>query len=216
MPVRRRSPKARAAGLSDVAWAFLTDQPPSDPGSDATKWEAFVLEHEADYGRGLRTLWTTNETEVLEAWMADHPGTRPTSWWRWTAPRIPLGLRPGTYDDGTYPLPREIVGGTGTPGYMALPGLQPRFHLGVAIEWIWPCDAERHAGSVLRGGEVFSGIAVDEADPPRVESQAMYLRRLRLLLPGELRCVGAQDFAPEVVDFDAWGRWWAQVTCRAA
>jgi len=40
----------------------------------------------------------------------------------------------------------------------------------------------------------------DYANPPVFESQAAFLRRLGLLLPGELRRLKASDFEPEAVD----------------
>ena len=45
----------------------------------------------------------------------------------------------------------------------------------------------------------FSGVAIDPEDPPRYESQATYLKRLDLLLPGELKRLTSADFEPELV-----------------
>jgi hypothetical protein len=42
-------------------------------------------------------------------------------------------------------------------------------------------------------------IPVNPDDPPRFESQASYLRRFGLLLPGEERRLGPSDFEPEVI-----------------
>ena len=39
----------------------------------------------------------------------------------------------------------------------------------------------------------------DDADPPTYEAQASYLKRLKLLLPGEARRLKAGDFAPEII-----------------
>ncbi len=45
----------------------------------------------------------------------------------------------------------------------------------------------------------FAGVAIDPGDPPRYESEASYLRRLGLLLPGESKRLRKADFDPEVV-----------------
>src|SRR5262245_14339766 len=33
-----------------------------------------------------RDLWDENKEEILEDWIAAHPGTRPWGWWRFDAP----------------------------------------------------------------------------------------------------------------------------------
>jgi hypothetical protein len=40
---------------------------------------------------------------------------------------------------------------------------------------------------------------IDVADPPIFESEAAYLKRLRLLLPGEARRLRRADYAPEAI-----------------
>jgi hypothetical protein len=138
MPVKRRVAKsrARADDLSETAWALLTDQPPPDP-PEAGGWEVFVLEgpgRGADaWGPTLEDLWAAHGAEITVDWAAERPGTRPSCWWRWTAPRAALGTRWGRYE---------------------------------------------------------------------FESQASYLRRHSLFLPGEERRLKAADFAPEAVLID--------------
>ena len=41
---------------------------------------------------------------------------------------------------------------------------------------------------------------LSESDPPTYESEASYLRRLGLLLPGELRRISRDDFNPVVTE----------------
>ena len=43
---------------------------------------------------------------------------------------------------------------------------------------------------------------IDPADPPTFESQATYLRRLDLLLPGESERLTAADSEPELIEAD--------------
>jgi hypothetical protein len=49
-------------------------------------------------------------------------------------------------------------------------------------------------------GKDFAGQAIDRANPPTFESQATFLERHKLLLPGERRRLTAADFAPEAID----------------
>jgi hypothetical protein len=45
----------------------------------------------------------------------------------------------------------------------------------------------------------FEGVAIDPGDPPVFESQASYLERHGLFLPGERKRLKKEDFEPEVV-----------------
>jgi hypothetical protein len=134
MPVKRRQAKHRRAVLTDAQWHVLTDQP--DESLDA-----YLLEG-PPYGEAteLHGLWDAHKASLLPRWVQRYPGTRPSCWWRWDAPREPLGTRPGWHDDGTLPEPRR-----------------------------------------------------------RQESQASYLKRHGLLLPGEARRLKAADFEPETL-----------------
>ena len=70
------------------------------------------------------TQWVEHRAIVLPLWVHEHPGTRPSHWWRWDAPLLVDAL-PGTIvrtnPDGT-PLtePRRRLGGTGTPSHECL------------------------------------------------------------------------------------------------
>jgi len=77
--------------------------------------------------------------------------------------------------------PRQRLGGIGdSVGAPLWYGLPPA--------WCWP-EYDHPPGTVV----------IDRADPPRFESEAFFLRRLNLLLPGEARRIRKADFAPEVV-----------------
>jgi hypothetical protein len=43
-------------------------------------------------------------------------------------------------------------------------------------------------------------VPVDPDDPPTFESQAAYLKRLKLLLPGEEKQLTPDDFTPEWIE----------------
>jgi hypothetical protein len=90
------------------------------------------------------------------------------------------GSRPLLWWRYSAPEPRQRLGGTGTPS-------SPEFIYGVPRYW-------RFAGDHLSGGVVLS-----ESDPPTYEAEASYLRRLGLLLPGELRRIPRDDFNPVVI-----------------
>jgi hypothetical protein len=46
-------------------------------------------------------LWRENEDELFEEWLASGgAGRRPDAWWRYQAPRAPLGTYPGAWYDG--------------------------------------------------------------------------------------------------------------------
>ncbi len=201
-----RQPRAAAPQVSETAWALLTDaslpEPPEKGG-----WELFWLrwaEKEGPSGRPcLKQLWAQHADDILRDWVRQWPGTRPTSWWKWSAPRMPEGLRPGADEDGTWPLPRDVVGGTGTPSYVVLPSLYPEFTIGIPNAWTDENEVEQHKGVRLGDGTVYAGIALDVADPPRIESQASYLKRHGLFMPGEERRLPADAFEPELVLPDA-------------
>jgi hypothetical protein len=45
----------------------------------------------------------------------------------------------------------------------------------------------------------FDGVAINSDDPPTYESQAAYLERHHLFLPGERRRLTKKDFDPETI-----------------
>jgi hypothetical protein len=65
----------------------------------------------------------------------------------------------------------------------------------VQVKFIIDEDVRHH----VEQGEDFAGVAIDENDSPRYESQAAYLERHGLLTPAERRRLTEKDFAPEVV-----------------
>jgi hypothetical protein len=192
MPVPRRVAKSRisSADISDFEWGLLTDELDPDQAGDLDQFLATCNMEPGSAPPGGRPtigdLWRVHGEAIVAAWAEHHPGTRPSCWWRWTAPRQPPGAFPGWYFDGKLPEPRQRLGGIGIPQHEVL-AVTPSFAFGIPTGWVHPRDAGGFAG------------AVDLADPPRFESQASYLRRLDLLLPGEGARLGPPDFLAEVV-----------------
>jgi hypothetical protein len=174
---RPRRARARSDDLSDVAWALLTDQP-VPKRTEAEDWEAFALkifdEQRGPVGKpSLLELWEANRQAILEEWAEIAPGTRPSLWWRWDAPRSPVGTWPGWHVDGKVEDPRRRIG---EPLGARLYGPECRF--GIPLKWVQDPDPR---------------------DPPAFEAQASYLKRHGLFLPGEEKRLQKADFAPDIV-----------------
>jgi hypothetical protein len=50
-------------------------------------------------------------------------------------------------------------------------------------------------------GHIFKGLAIDPNDPPLYESEARFLDRNGLFLPGEKKRLKAKDFEPETLAY---------------
>lgn len=84
------------------------------------------------------------------------------------------------------------------------------FPFGVPDHWVSKFDSDYYNGKALADdGTVienkfsegdFAGAPIDPDDPPRYESQAAYLERHGLLLPGERERLSEADFEPEAVE----------------
>ena len=166
MPIRRRRRIARRdAGMTAAERAALLDEelPEGHPESLAL----FLLRHPD--GRALGEAWQRHGDAVTRAWARRYPGTRPSAWWRFTAPE-----------------PRQRLGGIGDPAHLHLATVD-RLDYGLPSAWItardrrtWPC--------------IPASAAIDPADPPTFEAEAEYLRRLGLLLPGEAARLTDEDY----------------------
>jgi len=175
--------------------------------------------HSLAYFMGDRTagLWAAGGSECLALWIEEHPGTRPWAWWELKSPRCQssdLPARVGVgYGDWFFrktSAPRRRVGGIGTPVYEVL-NYFPAFRRGVPDRWVDRCDVELYNGcardihgnvimpGVFKDG-AFLGLAPSETDPPMYESEAAYLRRHGLLMPGEEQQITDVDFEPVSYD----------------
>lgn len=200
---RPRTGRSAAPDVSEIAWGLLTDQPVEDT------FECFVLEYGTVVGEGLAAKWSQHGDAILGAWAVEAPGTRPSCWWRWSAPRCVAGMlggRAAQHAEG--PAPRLRLGGRGTPDFEAL-NIVPDLHLGLPVRWVsaWQSDHYNGRARDVHGDIIptkyheghFPGVPIDPRDPPRFESQASYLDRHDLLFPGEAERLTAEDFHPEVI-----------------
>lgn len=170
MPSNRfRKSRNASPDISSTHWAMLNDLEMPE-GFD--RWEVLS---------GISAeLWRTFRDAVISEWIRDRPGSRPSSWWRFDAPHWPEEQHGwhGWYFSADLRLPRERLGGVGTPLHELQP-LVPEFEFGIpSSDW---------------------GDDFDVNDSPIYESQAAYLRRLDLLTPGELKRIKKAQYLPEIV-----------------
>jgi hypothetical protein len=118
----------------------------------------------------LAAFWREHEQEVLRWHIRHWPGTRPARWWEYSSPE-----------------PRRRLGGVGSALHECSGYIAP-FENGIPSAWR------------THGDYFTSGTPIDPADPPRFESEAKYLLRLGLLLPGERERLCPRDFWPELVE----------------
>jgi hypothetical protein len=166
-------------------------------------FEALLLKY--NYEGKTKQLWEQHKDFVLAEHVKQNPGTRPNLWWIYSAPRSPLGTYPGAGYDGELPEPRKRLGGIGTPDFEAL-CYKPCFALGLPVSFISPWDVSYYTGvAVDVNGKLinanpsgtFKGVAIDPDDPPMFESQATYLDRHGLFLPGEKKRLKQADWEDE-------------------
>jgi hypothetical protein len=180
MPTKRtrRTRNRRAEVPADVI-ELLSDREPANPFVKFTQEE------------DLRLAWNEAGDEILFEWIEQAPGTRPSAWWRFDAPRQPKGKFPDYYRDGNLPEPHRRLGGIGSAAYEYL-AYVPDDYCGIPISWITRAQADYYSPK-------FVGAPIDPADPPKFGSQAAYLERHGLLLPGEAERLTERDFDPELV-----------------
>ncbi len=189
---RRRSFKP---AVTDTQWRLLHDE---TPGPDiGLGWEVFAFEDEAEEPpwpfRGARSLWGEYANTILEEWVPQRPGTRPSCWWRFSAPRQPAGNFPDCSWDGKLPLVRQRIGGIGTPRHEVLP-YRPSYWCGVPAQWM-----SMHVRELFMRPGDYAGALIDRANPPMFEAQASFLDRHGLLPPDERRRLRADDFKPQAI-----------------
>jgi hypothetical protein len=110
---KARTRKPHQASVSPTAWAFLNDLPMPEKHSG---FELLGYRH----GDKARILWDEHGEEITARWTEDHPGTRPTCWWRYSAPGL-----------------RRRVGGAGTPAHECL-AYAPSYPKGIPDIWFHP------------------------------------------------------------------------------
>lgn len=189
MTNKRANRKNGSSDLTEAEWAWLNDCLTNDIGSD---WERYDLDADQSIGgrKSNKQLWNDYRSHVLTRWVVEMPGTRPSLWWRYDAPRRPTGEFADCFWDGVLPVARERVGGVGTPLHEVL-AYVPHFYLGVPVLWAYPDDPTYSSFD--------SVTAINLSDPPIFESQASWLRRLGLFERGEEARLSPADFHPQSV-----------------
>jgi|SRR5450830_23931 len=150
---RKRTARVRRGPpISPDDWAFLNDEKPKNP---------FVALIKAD--SRWCALWDAYGERITNEWVERHPGTRPTHWWKFSAPRL------------AYPY----------EGLECWLWLEPRLQVGGE-----PVDASEGASAHRKA--IPDWDEEDPAyitNPPEFESERAYLKRHDLPLPGEAsRC----------------------------
>jgi len=188
MPTTRlRRRRLARPGLSHAQLAWLRDGDPTSDLSldlDVMEFNRFIWlsgSHGDDPDKplrdgsaGPRALWAQYGEAILAEQISEFPGRRPNGWWR--------------FQDRE---PRQRLGGIGTPEFEVL-GIVPRYVLGVPADWVKKWE-------IQYCGEGFAGVLIDPDDPPIYESQAAYLDRHNLFVPGERRRLTEADFEPELI-----------------
>jgi hypothetical protein len=172
-PHRGKRRRDRRDWLTDF---LITGVEPDKNDPDINPFE--VLDYIYDEHDLLREAWSVSH--IMRDW--NQPGLRPYAWWKFDAPRLPLGSFPGCYYDGELPEPRRHLRGPGQPVH-AVSCISPSSSFGI---WNWYGDP---------------------ADPPVFETQFEYLTRHGLLLPGEDEPLPeTHPLPPAITDAAEWER----------
>src|SRR5690349_24281856 len=90
MPTKRiHRSRINAPELSDTAVAYFFDEINLDAEEWKHDWEPYILHYNLQnerIGASAEDLWRRYGAELTEEYAVAHPGTRPSSWWRWSAP----------------------------------------------------------------------------------------------------------------------------------
>ena len=118
----------------------------------------------------LETVWRESADRIVAEHVRVSPGSRPAHWWTYSAPEA-----------------RQRLGGKGDT-LDTCTTYAPALAFGIPILW------RRH-------GDIFTiGVPVDPTNPPAFESQAAFLGRHKLFLPGERRRLKPANFEPELIE----------------
>ena len=173
MPTKRTPVERgrRGAPIDETVWRYLHDED-VDLGFD-------------EFTMDLPALWSAHGEQVMRTWVVEHPGTRPSCWWKYDPPEPS----------------RHRLSGKGTPCHDGV-NVAPSFFCGIPTRWI---DSDLISYYSTQDGKPYAFAAsFDRADVPVYESQAAFLLRHGLLLPGERERLTPADFAPEPLPHEYW------------
>ena len=187
---RKATRKRKAVDVSPREFAYFCDDPDYEK-FDGNKFSLLGLR--GARSEKLEAMWGAVRDEILDTWLIERPGFRPSTWWRLDAPRWD-----DPWDDchyhGTFAEPRRRLGGIGTAIYECL-NYKPAFDCGVPASFLGVEDHAYYAEHGKNGGLVNHDHpdqpveAFDPDDPPQYESQARYLWDRDLLEPEEKKAV---------------------------
>ena len=185
----RRTDVAAGAAVRAEVLAFLLDLEPGTNRAHALEvdpewsgWEIAEWLVGAEDHRRVHDVWRLVAEQLVAEVAAAMPGRRPASWFLFDAPRATVEeLREVGVDYGLEAWQREYV-----------PTLRrPVGHRG---------RLRRAYVPVFRYGMPAAPMYLENPGPaPLYESQAAYLKRLGLFLPGEERRLRAADLQPEAM-----------------
>lgn len=117
MPTNRRYLSRRLqAPIDPVLWAILNDAPLP---ADAERFMVWMGSRDVT----MRPLWEEYRVRILAGWIQANPGTRPSLWWRYDAPRA-------TTNGRELVEPRRQILGEGVPLHEVL-NVSPSYHYGI-------------------------------------------------------------------------------------
>jgi hypothetical protein len=164
VPRPKRPTRARKIAVSDLEWAFLNDaididgDPALYGGTGMRLWELTYNFALGGTRHPTTDLWEEYDTVIVEQWAIDKPGTRPSCWWSFSAPR---GELQSFWNDFNLPEsrlfaePRRRLGGTGTPLHEVM-AFAPSFSFGIPTRWP---EAE-HLDGTVASGSCINGVPV--------------------------------------------------------
>src|SRR5262245_43132117 len=170
MPRPGPQPRINRYGLSQTTMHVLSDG--LYPAAKFDRAERYFVKYDE--------LWPSVRERILEDWIRERPGTRPSYWWLHDAPDMAVAeLVDHGWDCASFAPklkePRLRVGGVEQTVWERFPAVVPVFVRGIPKDW----------------------DSVDPTNPPRFESESAYLDRHGLLDPGERRRLSSADFEPE-------------------
>lgn len=176
---------------TDAEFLWFSDEREEAKAADPGVISLGITQSDTD----LEKAWRRVRAKVLLAWKRKYPGTRPSTWWRFDAPRA----KPGTFlsacghdldPECTLPEPLRKLSGMGRPAWEVI-SLAPNLEYGLPLDWTVAENSEIAVRDWLLGG------TVEDTDPPTFESQAAYLKRHNLLTAEE---ANRADFTPAIME----------------
>lgn len=191
MPTNRtRRPRAPEPAISENVHAGLLSG-----DWDQGDFVVFKLGGE----RNVRAVWDSIGEELLADWLRNHPCSRPWAWWEYAAPE-PRRRLGGIGDTFTDRQMSECAFGIPMGGWVTAWDVE--YYNGRAKD-IYGQPLERGPWYNYQDGD-FTRVAIDQADPPRYESEAVYLQRRLFLTAAEHKHLATHPelLEPEAVRLD--------------